>query len=63
MEIVELEPDPFHITTSTKFEGSPNTLWKLDMRSFSPLNVPKPAAVLHFPPESRLLNGAAVFVT
>jgi hypothetical protein len=62
MGIVELEPDLFYIATSTTFEDSPNTLWKRDMRPFSPSDVPKPVPVLHFLPESRLLNGAAVFV-
>jgi hypothetical protein len=61
MRIVELEPNPFHITASTMFADSPNTLWKLDMRSFSPSDVPKPVAVLHFLPESRLLNSATGF--
>jgi hypothetical protein len=63
MGIVELELDIFYITTNSMFEDSSNALWKLDMRSFSPSDVPKPVPVLIFPPEPRLLNGAAVFVT
>jgi hypothetical protein len=60
MGIAELEPDIFYITTSTLFEDSPNTLWRLDMRSFSPSDVSKPVTILRFPSESCLLNGTAV---
>ena len=60
MGIAEVEPDVFYITTSTLFEDSHNTLWKLDMRSSIPSELPKPVPVLRFPSESRLLNGSAV---
>jgi hypothetical protein len=58
MGIVELEPDIFYISTSTIFGATNSTLWKLDMRSFSPSNVPKPVPVLVFPSEARTLNGS-----
>lgn len=58
MGIVELEHDVFYIGTTTRFGDRPNTLWRLDMRSFTTLSVPEPTAVLTFPPESKVLNGA-----
>jgi hypothetical protein len=58
MGIVELEHDVFYISTVSIPGDSPNTLWRLDMSTFTTTSFPTPIAVFKFPPDSKILNGA-----
>ena len=57
MGMIEAEPDIFYISSSAMFEDHHSVLHRLDMRSFSLDNPPKPVPVLTFPAKAQGLNG------